>query len=418
MNIPKGWSKNTLKGLASDHTGSFTNGPFGSNLLTSELTGSGVPVIYIQDIHEGRYEKVSKGYVTTEKAESLKSCKTVKGDLILAKVGVPPCSAAIYNKEENAIITQDVIRLNTTNKCTSLYLSHWFNSHIGQNEVHKIKIVGSRDRVSLTDLKKVYIILPPLPEQKRIAELISTWDKAIEKTEQLIQAKEIQLHQFSKNLILGHKRLKCTNNQFSESHFYKYPSDWALVKIGEIAREISLRNENSKATVLSCSKYHGLINSLDYFGKQVFSNNISNYKVIKKGQFAYPSNHIEEGSIGFLNHCDIGIVSPIYVVFEVKNDLVHAPYLYELFKSNIYKHIFQTTTSSSVNRRGSLRWNSFSRIKVILPPIPEQIQISEALSRFKNEIDALHQLLQEFKKQKQGLMQKLLTGKWRVNTKD
>jgi type I restriction enzyme S subunit len=187
-----------------------------------------------------------------------------------------------------------------------------------------------------------------------------------------------------------------------------------LVKIGKVAKEVSARNGESEETVLSCSKYAGFVNSLDYFGKQVFSSDTSNYKVVKKGQFGYPSNHVEEGSIGLLEHCEKGIVSPIYVVFEVSKEKIHSPYLYKLLKTDIYRHIFQVSTSSSVDRRGSLRWGDFSKIKVLVPSLEEQQEISETLSSAQHEIDLLKQLANKYKTQKRGLMQKMLTGEWRI----
>jgi len=152
---------------------------------------------------------------------------------------------------------------------------------------------NSMKNITKGDVASLPVLFPPLPEQKAIADLLSTWDEAIEKTERLIQAKEKQLRQMSRWLLFGHKRLGNQRNELADGHFFKYPSDWALVKIGKVAKEVSARNGESEETVLSCSKYDGFVNSLDYFGKQVFSSDTSNYKVVKKGQFGYPSNHVE-----------------------------------------------------------------------------------------------------------------------------
>jgi type I restriction enzyme S subunit len=101
-------------------------------------------------------------------------------------------------------------------------------------------------------------------------------------------------------------------------------------------------------------------------------------------------------------------------VFEASKEKVHSPYLYKLLKTDIYRHIFQVSTSSSVDRRGSLRWSDFSKIKVLLPSLEEQKQISETLSSAQHEIDLLKQLEDKYKTQKRGLMQKMLTGEWRI----
>jgi type I restriction enzyme, S subunit len=298
-------------------------------------------------------------------------------------------------------------------KCTPEYLIQYLNHNVMQ--WRRFAASSRKDpNITSADVRAFQVILPPLPEQQAIAALLSTWDEAIEKTERLIQVKKRQLRQMSRKLLFGHKRLGNQKNKLADGHFFKYPSDWALVEIGKVAKEVSARNGESEETVLSCSKYDGFVNSLDYFGKQVFSSDTSNYKIVKKGQFGYPSNHVEEGSIGLLEHCEKGIVSPIYVVFEASKEKIHSPYLYKLLKTDIYRHIFQVSTSSSVDRRGSLRWGDFSKIKVLVPSLEEQQEISETLASAQHEIDLLKQLADKYKTQKRGLMQKMLTGEWRV----
>ena len=275
---------------------------------------------------------------------------------------------------------------------------------------------SSMKNITKEELLSLPIPIPTFEEQVKIARLLSTWEEVIDVKERLLQAKQSQLTQLSRKLLFGSIRLGKQKNELIVERFFNHPSDWALVKVGDVAQEVSVRGGNSVETVLSCSKYDGFVNSLDYFGKQVFSNDTSNYKVIRKGQFGYPSNHIEEGSIGLVEHCELGIVSPIYVVFEVNGDRVHAPYLYKLLKTDVYRHIFQVSTSSSVDRRGSLRWSDFSRLKVPLPPLAEQKEIAEAIYVAEEEIKLLKQLAEKYRVQKRGLMQKLLTGEWRVNT--
>ncbi len=299
---------------------------------------------------------------------------------------------------------------------TAICSSQWFAIFFKHRNVTDFlsRQGANRYKLNKATLEKLPILLPPLPEQKAIADLLSTWDEAIEKTELLIQAKEKRLRQTSRWLLFGHTRLNNQHSELADGRFFKYPCDWSLVKIGKIAKEVSVRNGDSEEIVLSCSKYEGFVNSLDYFGKQVFSSDTSNYKVIKRGQFGYPSNHVEEGSIGLLEHCEKGIVSPIYVVFEVSINKVYPLYLFKLLKTDTYQHIFQVSTSSSVDRRGSLRWREFSKIKVPLPPLEEQKQIAQTLSIAQQEIDLLKQLSEKYKTQKRGLMQKMLTGEWRV----
>lgn len=110
---------------------------------------------------------------------------------------------------------------------------------------------------------------------------------------------------------------------------------------------------------------------------------------------------------------DIGIVSPIYTVFECSKKVI-PEYLYAVFKTETFRHIFAISTNSSVDRRGSLRWQSFSLIKVPLPGKDEQQAIVNVLAEADKEIADMERKLNAIEKQKRGLMQKLLTGEVRV----
>lgn len=191
---------------------------------------------------------------------------------------------------------------------------------------------------------------------------------------------------------------------------------WEEVHIGDIGEETSERcGDRTNITVLSCTKSVGLVDSLEYFGRQVFGDDLSNYKVVHHDQFAYATNHIEEGSIGLLTHREAGLVSPMYTVFKT-NGQVNTRFLYRVLKTERYRQKFEAWTSASVNRRGGLRWNEFSRIKIPLPSLDEQRAIADILDTAQCEIELLEQLREQIHLQKRGLMQKLLTGEIRVPT--
>ena len=195
-----------------------------------------------------------------------------------------------------------------------------------------------------------------------------------------------------------------------------YPSDWSRVKLGDVTIESSVRADTTAGgIVLSCTKHHGLVPSEEYFGKRVYAADTSAYKVARRGEFAYATNHIEEGSIGYQNLCDIGLVSPIYTVFKTK-DAVDDAYFYRLLKSSLMIHLYRVNTSASVDRRGSLRYGEFAEIKINLPTIPEQRAIAAVLDTADAELRLLRQQRTALDHQKRGLMQQLLTGKVRVST--
>ena len=266
-------------------------------------------------------------------------------------------------------------------------------------------------------LASIDIGLPPLPEQRKIAEILRTWDEAIEKLEALRAAKLRRHRALTHSLVFGTRQLDRfrTTGEVAAHRWFTLPATWGIKPIGKLAREISERNgDGEQHEVLSCSKYDGFVRSLEYFKKQVFSADLSGYKKIWRGDFGFPSNHVEEGSIGLQNLTNVGVVSPIYTVFRFAPEKVDADYAFAVLKTGLYRHIFEVSTSASVDRRGSLRWSEFSKLPFPLPSLAEQRAIAEVLRTAQTDLDALNTEIEALSRQKRGLMQKLLTGEWRV----
>jgi type I restriction enzyme S subunit len=217
-------------------------------------------------------------------------------------------------------------------------------------------------------------------------------------------------------VLMGSRRFKSFVGSDATQHtrLGLLPADWRFVSIGDIAQQVTERNlQGRQLPVLSCTKYEGLVDSLSYFGRQVFSEDTSTYKIVRRHQFAYATNHIEEGSIGYQDLYDDALISPMYTVFATGPG-VDDRFLYALLKTETYRQIFERSTSASVDRRGSLRWNEFARIKVPLPSLAEQAAIADVLDNCDQEVGLLNRKLSLLKQQKQGLMQQLLTGTVRV----
>lgn len=147
------------------------------------------------------------------------------------------------------------------------------------------------------DLKKYQIPVPPHPEQQKIAQILSTWDKAIEKLESLIATKQKRKKALMQQLLTGKKRFAefVKSEEKQKVKFGTIPVDWEYLHISEVAKQLSLKNKECEdLQVLSCTKHHGLVDSLSYFGKRIFSEDTSTYKVVPRNAFAYATNHIEE----------------------------------------------------------------------------------------------------------------------------
>jgi type I restriction enzyme, S subunit len=182
--------------LAAPGRNTFVNGPFGSDLLTSELVQTGTPVIYIRDISQGKYIRVSNACVTQEKATALTPFAVEPGDVLVAKVGDPPGIAAVYpDGEPVGVVTQDVIRIRP-NRSAVLpeYLAALFNSSVGRHLLKPIVVQGTRERFGLTPFKQLRIPIPKFDMQvafsrraQAVESLVRTAAEALRQAEHLFQ---------------------------------------------------------------------------------------------------------------------------------------------------------------------------------------------------------------------------------------
>ena len=277
----------------------------------------------------------------------------------------------------------------------------------------------SMKKIQKGALLKLRVDVPPLPEQRKIADILSTWDESLEKIDALIAAKERRKKGLMQRLLTGKRRVKGfdkSDGKTSHDRFGVYPADWKRVSLGEVTCEVVTRNvEGADSPVLSCTKHQGLVLSEEYFGRRVYSADTSGYRVVKRGEYAYATNHIEEGSIGYQNVCDAGLVSPIYTVFK-STDEVDDRYLYRILKSVLLIHLYRANTSSSVDRRGGLRYDEFARIHVWIPGKKEQQAIADIFDSCDDELRLLRAQRAAIDRQKRGLMQRLLTGRVRTRT--
>jgi len=282
------------------------------------------------------------------------------------------------------------------------YLYHIFATDLYQKEIHK-NLGATINSINGSDLKLFKIALPPLPEQQKIAKILSTWDEAITNCKTTINTLKSRNKGLAQQLLTGKKRL----SGFSDK--------WEIKKIINFSKELSSKNkEDEDLIVLSCTKHNGLVPSLEYFGRKIYSDNLKTYKIVEKNVFAYATNHIEEGSIGYQSKYNKALISPMYTVFKTAEN-INDEFLFRVLKSNTYIQEYQKRMEGSIDRRGGLRWQEFSKIKVNVPLVDEQKAISQVLETANQELKSYEDKLKALQLQKKGLMQQLLTGKIRVN---
>jgi len=168
--IPRVWEVRSTVDAAARSAGSTTIGPFGSNLLASDYRREGVPVVFVRDIREDGFAWTSGVYVSATKAGSLSAHAVVPGDVVITKMGLPPCVAAVYPSwMPLGIVTADVIRLRPhPTEIRADWITAFLNSEPVRVQVRSITAGVTRPKVTLADFRKLQIAVPPVPEQDAI----------------------------------------------------------------------------------------------------------------------------------------------------------------------------------------------------------------------------------------------------------
>lgn len=391
--------------------------------LSEPATADGVPYLKMSNIRDGKV--VVEGADTLQVDEkTLEDYALKDGDLVFNRTNSLDLvgKTGIFYGSEPVVFASYLVRFQLdTKKADSRFIALWFATSGAAHRLRCLATPGvSQSNINPTTLKlAMQVPLPPLPEQRKIADILSTWDEALTQLDALIEAQERRKKALMQQLLTGRRRLKGfdqSKGKTASDRFGIYPADWKRVRLGEITNEVPTKNaDGTDLPVLSCTKHRGLVLSQEYFGKRVYAEDTSGYRLVQRGEFAYATNHIEEGSIGYQNICDAGLVSPIYTVFKT-TEAVDDSYLFRVLKSPLLIHFYQINTSASVDRRGSLRYDEFARIYIWLPSKAEQKAIAQVFDTADQQLTLLRTQRTALDQQKRGLMQRLLTGKLRVKT--
>lgn len=272
----------------------------------------------------------------------------------------------------------------------------WFFHFFRHRDIsHSLTRQGAgRYKLTKQALEKLPILLPPLPEQRKIAEILRTWDDALEKLTALRAAKARRLDGLAAKLI--------NDEQVERIH------------LRDFLREVSKRNHGQQVDrVLSVTNSAGFVLAEDQFAHRVASADLSNYKIVRRGHYAYNPSRINVGSIARLDAWEYGALSPMYVVFQVRDGL-DSDFFGHWLRSAEARQRIALAAQGSV--RETVSFGDLGSIPIPVPTIDRQQAISRVLNSGRDEIALIDSEIQALTRQKRGLMQKLLTGEWRVNS--
>ena len=184
--IPDEWEVMSLIDVTDKNNRySFTGGPFGSDLKSSDYVERGVRVIQLQNIGDGEFKNNDFVYTLEQKAQELFSCQIFPNEIIMSKMGDPVGRACLIpNLEEKFIMCSDGIRIKVDlNKFDNYFIFLAINNTSFRNLIERVALGSTRKRIGLIELKTLKLKLPEFEEQKQIAKILTTQDKRIEMEE-------------------------------------------------------------------------------------------------------------------------------------------------------------------------------------------------------------------------------------------
>ena len=322
--------------------------------------------------------------------------------ILIARVGAN--AGFTYCINEKCDVSDNTLILNVK----SCYNFNFAYNQLLYYNLNKLVFGSGQPLVTAGQLKALKIVLPPLSEQQKIAEVLGTWDKAIEKQTQLIKKLELRKKGLMQHLLTGKKRLP------------GFSGEWKKVRLGDICERVTRKNTEDNKNVMTISAQRGFVVQTDFFNKSVASETLESYYLVLKDEFCYNksySNGYPMGAIKRLSEADKAVVTSLYICFNVKSRIrVSIDYLSFYFDNGGLNRGLTKIANEGGRAHGLLNVTptDFFGLAFNIPSFEEQTTIAKVLTAADREIELAQQKLELLRQQKRGLMQQLLTGKKRV----
>jgi len=390
--MPSGWEKHPV--------GKICRSIVPGRNKPKEFSGS-IPWVTTPEI-KGRYipSKVQQNYVSTE---ALKECggKIVpSGAVVMAAVGELGL-VAIASKE--VVLNQQLHAFVCSDSVHNEYLAYWLS-----NQKPYMETIASKTTIpylNKTNCESIPVALPPLPEQLKIAKILSTWDKAISTTECLIDNSKQQKKALMQQLLTGaHTQRK----RLLDDSGKPFEGKWEEVKLSNVA-EVVMGSSPKSSSYNENSEGLPLIQGNADIKNRKSAPRIYTSEVTKKCSIGdiLLSVRAPVGTIAKSEH-EACIGRGISAISAKKHHVQEYLYQWLLWFEPRWEKYSQGSTFEAVNS------NDIKSLHLAIPEHSEQAKIASVLSNADQEIELLEQQLADLKQEKKALMQQLLTGKRRV----
>ena len=404
--LPEGWEEVKLGDISNFYLGLT---------YTPKYVEEGIPFLSVKDINKGYLSFEKTKYISEKEFhESTSNAKPKKGDIIFGRVGTLG-NPIVVDFDQPFCIFVSLGFMRVKENTYNYFLKHWISSDYFMKQVDS-KVAGSAQKnLNVGWLKKFTLPLPPLSEQKKIAEILSTVEQKIAFVDNQIEETELLKKGLMQKLLtegIGH-------TEFKDSELGRIPVEWEVKKIEEVCSRIiggGTPNKNESAywnngTILWVTPSEFTKSDSNYISTS--ENKISEEGLKNSSATLLKPYTVIMSSRATIGECKINTIEMTtnqgFISFEC-NELLKNLYLLYLIKQSKQKIIKVSSGSTFLE----VSRTTMKNFKISLPPLEEQKTIAEILSTTDEKLENLKAKKESFEELKKGLMQKLLTGEVRV----
>ncbi|SMG17770.1 restriction endonuclease subunit S [Fibrobacter sp. UWB13] len=371
---------------------------FGSLVLKNELGD------------EREYEDTYVKYTVLNENDIVFNGLNLNYDFVSQRVAICPAPG---------IITSAYIAMSPKNSIDSMYYLWLFKTMDNKKMLHGMGS-GIRLTLSFADIKNQLIPIPPLSEQKAIAEYL---DKKTAQINELVSAKQKQIELLKEykqsviaNAVTGKLNKDCRMKDSGISWIGKIPENWEVKRIRHVFNESDEKITDNTGELLSLSQYTGVSLKRDCEKVGMFeAETTEGYKIVHKNQFVMNIMLAWNGSYA-VSELE-GVISPAYCVFNFIIDCV-PKYFHYLLRLKAYAGAFKTLSKGIIDSRLRLYPSKFYTFPVIIPPLSEQKEIvayiEKKVSSIDSQIASIENQIANLNEYKQSLISDVVTGKVKV----
>lgn len=290
-------------------------------------------------------------------------------------------------------------------------------SHFFRKETVKHSVKATVDSLRLPTFTGMLLPIPPLPEQQKIAVILSAWDVAIDKTSKIILELGKRKNGLATELLSGRKRFIANgDNLLIKNKGFVIPKNWRLIPLSKLVKPIKNSITPEKSTLYKQIGIRSHAKGI-FYKEEVSGLSLGNKSVFKIEPDCFIVNIVFawEHAIAKTTVNEVGMIaSHRFPMYKPIKEELNLDYMLHFFKSKKGKDLLGLASPGGAGRNKTLGQSEFLKLQIPVPNIEEQIKIATCLDMVDEEIVLYQKKLAELQLQKKGLMQQLLTGKTRV----